>query len=437
MKIAVVYPEAYEIAKFGEKRKEFPPFGVMYLAANVEKAGFDVQILKVSQQFNMLDLSAFDIVVFSTPSSVTYPTIKQARFNSHYKEGVLIAVGGVHASMYPAQTLLDLQVDVIGVGEGEITILEIIDEINTRRFSKIQGVCYLSNLTPTFTQPRPLLANIDDLPFPARHLMQADDLIMSNRLANTDLKMTHIMLSRGCPYSCYFCAAPQKKVQFRTGKSIRTELELLISTYGINGFSVVDDNSIINKNTLSDICSAISDLHLNWNTVSRVDMITPGILKSMKEAGCIEIAFGVESGSNDILRAMNKGINTKKILDAIELTYSLGIGVKVFLIHGFPGENIQTTKQTIGLLKKVANKIQRISLFRFVPLPGSYIYKNPKKFDLHIEDEQNYSSVDWNRYHIHHNNFHWWGSHQDYQEMNIAFDELKSFVQSYWSSRFE
>ncbi|MBE2187989.1 MAG: B12-binding domain-containing radical SAM protein [Candidatus Kapabacteria bacterium] len=383
------------------------------------------------------DFSGFDVVAFSTPSSMTYPLVRQSRFVSRYDQDTLVIAGGVHASMYPAQTLLDLKVDALCVGEGDLTMREILERAHTRDFSKIPGICYPSSSGPVFTEPRKLLEDINDLPYPARHLLPVDDLIMSNRLATTDLRMTHIMFSRGCPYSCYFCAAPQKKVQYRTGENIRRELETLIAQYQISGFSIVDDNSIINKENLSEICDSITDLNLKWITVSRVDTITVQVLRAMKKAGCIEIAFGVESGSDAILAAMNKRISTKDIVDAIELTHSMGIGVKVFLIHGFPGENGQTTQQTIDLLRIVADKIQRISLFRFVPLPGSFVYRNHKQFDLHIDDDGDYSSVDWSRYHIHHNNYHWWGSQQDFATMNLAFNELRSFIQSKWPSRFE
>ena len=114
------------------------------------------------------------------------------------------------------------------------------------------------------------------------------------------------MFSRGCCFSCRFCACQPKKVRFRTGKNIRSELEFLKEKYGIKGFSTVDDNSIINKEILYNICDCIKDLNLKWNTLSRVDMVEYDKLKVMRESGCIEIKYGIESGSQKILDLMDQ-----------------------------------------------------------------------------------------------------------------------------------
>lgn len=435
MRSAVIYPETYDIAKFGEKRKEFPPFGVMYLAAGMELAGIDTEILRVSSDRTTLNLVEFDIVAFSTPSSVAYPAIKKARFASIYKEDALILVGGVHASLYPEETLIDLEADVVGIGEGDITLPEILEKYDTRDFHGIRGICYVGDSKPVLTAQRPLVQDIDHLPFPARHLMDTEDLILTDRLAKTDLRMTHIMLSRGCPFSCHFCAAPQKTVQYRSGNNVRSELSALISEYGIQGFSVVDDNSMINRKVIVDICHSISDLGLKWSTVSRVDTVDAHTLELMKNAGCIEIAFGVESGSEQLLRAMNKNISVDQILQAVTQAYSVGIGVKIFLVHGFPGENRQTTGETIHLLEKMGDMVQRVSLFRFVPLPGSHVYRNRKRYGLHIDDAQGYALMDWTRFHIHHNDYHWWGTLDDFEVMNESYQRLECLVRSRWPSR--
>jgi anaerobic magnesium-protoporphyrin IX monomethyl ester cyclase len=436
MRVAMVYPEVYDVAKFERKRKEFPPFGIMYLAAEVERQGVDVKVFSVSPDSFALDLRDYEAVAFSTPSSVTYPLIKAARFGSTYGKSPLIMVGGMHASLYPRQTLTEMKANVLGVGEGETTILEVLGAHESRDFSKIEGVYYWDEQQPVFTSPRPLISNIDSLPFPARHLMNVNDIIMDDRLAKTNTRMTHIMLSRGCPYSCHFCASPQKIVQYRSGISIRRELISLMDNYGIEGFSVVDDNSILRKELLYDICQSIRDLSLSWSTVSRVDTVDSDALGWMRESGCIEIAFGVESGSQKMLNAMNKKITIEQIKRAITLAHSSGIGVKVFIVHGFPGENLETTNETIDLLSQLANMIQRVSLFRFVPLPGSFVYKNRQLYGIHLPND-NSGVVDWTKFHIHHNHYHWWGTVEDFSILNVAYNKLKGFVNNIWTSRYD
>jgi radical SAM superfamily enzyme YgiQ (UPF0313 family) len=437
VKVAVVYPEVYDLARFREKRKEFPPFGVLYLSAVLENANVDVRMFKVSPENTSLDLRGFDAIAFSIPSSATYGLIKDSRFGSLYSEDSLLMVGGVHPNFYPEETLLDIQPHVVGIGEGEATILELLQECHTRRFSRVKGVCYFEGGTPTRTSPRTLIPDIDTLPLPARHLLDQSDFVMQDRLSNTDLRMAHVMFSRGCPFPCRFCAAAQTKIQYRSGESARRELVHLINTYGIEGFAIVDDNFIVNKRKVRDICFSIQDLNLKWSALSRVDTVDEGLLRDMTASGCIEIKFGMESGSESILKAMRKNITPEQIENTVRKTYTLGINVKLFVIHGYPGENAETTNETISLLEKIAPMIERVSLFRFVPLPGTYVYDHPHEFDLHGTNRDADWDGDWSKYHIHHNNYHWWGSKDTFEIVTDAYEKLDTFVKNRWPDKHD
>jgi radical SAM superfamily enzyme YgiQ (UPF0313 family) len=153
------------------------------------------------------------------------------------------------------------------------------------------------------------MRDIDVLPLPARHLLDSADLVMADRLSTTDLRMAHVMFSRGCPFPCRFCAAAQTRIQYRSGASARAELEHMIAAYRIDGFAIVDDNFIVNKPKVRDICLSIQDLGLRWSALSRVDTVDQALLKDMAAAGCIEVKFGVESGSEALLKAMRKNTN--------------------------------------------------------------------------------------------------------------------------------
>lgn len=110
------------------------------------------------------------------------------------------------------------------------------------------------------------------------------------------------------------------------------------------------------------------------------------------------------------------------------MAHSTGIKVKIFLIHGYPGENIESTNETINLLKRMRSMIGRVSLFRFAPLPGSFVYQNYQKIGLHISGTEE----DWNKSHIHHNHYHWWGSKKDFTELTKSFKKLDKFVSDIW-----
>lgn len=191
------------------------------------------------------------------------------------------------------------------------------------------------------------------------------------------------MSSRGCPFPCSFCAAGQTRIQYRSGASARTEFTHLIDRYRTQGFAIVDDNFIVNKRKVSDICEHISDLGLSWSALSRVDTIDAPLLAAMAAAGCIEVKYGVESGSEALLKAMRKNTTRDQIKRAFAATADAGIEAKAFIIHGFPGENAQTTAETISLLTELGTSLSRVSLFRFVPLPGTGVYADPDRYDLH------------------------------------------------------
>jgi len=252
---------------------------------------------------------------------------------------------------------------------------------------------------------------------------------MSNRLAGTDVRMAHIMLSRGCPFSCFFCAVTQKKLQYRSGASAKMELEYLKCKYRIRGFAIVDDNFVVNKRAVRDVCESIGNLGLRWSALSRVDTINYELLEAMKDAGCIELKFGIESGSERILQAMGKNISCNQIRQAVTLASSIGIRVKAFLVHGFPGENIESTKETISLLKEIGHMIDRISLFRFVPLPGSHVFRNARVYRLNLPG----CIEEWEKFHIYNNNYHWWGDKNDFRQVeSSSYEELEEFVEKNW-----
>ena len=428
MKIAIVYPEVYDIARFGKKRKEFPPFGVLYLATIVSAQNeMEVEVFSVESDKEILDFTKFDVVAFSIPSSVTYEIIKYVRFNGVYANDTFIIAGGVHATIFPEQTLRNLKMHAVCIGNGEDAILELLREKETRQFSHIKGVCYLSEGNVVFTEKRSLKKNLDHLPtIPARHLLPDPDFIMTNRLSNTNLKMTHVMICQGCPFLCNFCASQQKQMQYRSEWHIHQELQYLKDNHGIEGFAVVGDNFLVNKRRVHKICESISSLGLKWSTLSRVDTVDYDSLEVMHDAGCIEIKFGVESGSELILKAMGKGISVNQIYNTIKMTYSVGIKVKAFIIHGYPGENIETTQETISMLDNLSDMIERVSLFRFVPLPGSRVYGQAKENRLIIAEN------DWNNCHIHHNTNHWWGNSEDFAVVEKSYRQLDKFIFEKW-----
>jgi anaerobic magnesium-protoporphyrin IX monomethyl ester cyclase len=435
VKVALLYPEVYDMARFKERRKEFPPFGVLYLAAVIEQAGYEVAIHKVTPHDVALDLQAFGAVGFSLASSATYGVMREARRRSTIRDDALVMVGGVHCNFYPEQSLREFDAQVATDGESEETVLEVLARADTKRFDGIAGVLWRDGAEVRRERPRSLLRDIDQLPLPARHLLPTADFVITDRLAGTDRRMAHVMFSRGCPFPCSFCAAGQTRIQYRSGASARYELTHLIDAYGIEGFAIVDDNFIVNKNKVGDICDHVADLGLKWSALSRVDTVDRDLLAKMARAGCIEIKYGMESGSERLLRAMRKNTKQDQIRRAVTSAGEVGIEAKVFVIHGFPGENMATTTDTIELLAELGPALKRVSLFRFVPLPGTQVYDQAATYGVRGTHLQPDWDGDWSKFHIHHNARQWWGNDSDWDETERSYQRLKTFVEANWNQQ--
>ncbi|XKK37730.1 B12-binding domain-containing radical SAM protein [Nocardiopsis sp. ARC36] len=427
MKVVLLYPEVYDMARYKEGRREFPPFGVLYLASVMEQAGHQVAIERVTHTRTGLDLTGYDAVGFSLASSATYGLMLQARRNASLAPGALVMVGGVHCNFYPEESLVDFNAHVAAIGEAEDTILELLDHADDRDFTGVAGIVFPGEGQPVRTPPRVLMRDIDRLPDPARHLLPTEDFVLSDRLAGTDVRMAHTMFSRGCPFPCSFCAVAQRRMQYRGGVSARAEL-----VHMIEGFAIVDDNFIVNKSKVADICEHITDLGLSWSALSRVDTVDQPLLEKMAQAGCIEVKYGVESGSERLLKAMRKNTTQDQIRRAVHMSANAGIQAKAFIIHGYPGENTETTRETIALLRELRPQLGRVSLFRFVPLPGTEVYDNALLHRVHGTHVQPGFDGDWERFHIHHNDRHWWGTQTDWEETQRSYTELRNFVEAEW-----
>lgn len=440
LNVAILYPDVYDMARFQEKRKEFPPFGAMYLASVLRDNGHNVDLMNITgePEHDARDLTIYDTVGYSISSSVTMGMIEQAHHSSTVRKDAQIIAGGVHANFYPEQVLRDLRAHAVAYGESERIIEQLCCARTDEEYAATPGIVWLNSANEVITNSKSAPLPISDLPLPARDMLPVGDTIMDDRLAKTDLKMAHVMLSRGCPFPCTYCAAGLTRMQYRSGESARAELTHLKDEFGIEGFSIVDDNFVVARQRVMEICESIGDLDLKWSALSRVDTVDKELLEKMRDAGCIEIKFGVESGSEKILKAMRKRINTDTIRNAFELCNEVGINAKAFIIHGYPGENMETTQETIDLLRSLEHIIKRVSLFRFVPLPGTQVYDerdaNGNRLIHGTHDEPDWDG-DWSKFHLYRNGRHWWGTEEDFATTNASYQMIKQYVESIWGKQ--
>lgn len=347
----------------------YPHLGLLYLGAVLKRNGFTCQYVDLSSLEPTEDIivpnADYHLITILT---ATYQSCKQVlqTINSGFKVG-----GGFHASLFPTETLKDLQLDAIVVGEAEEKIVDVLR-------SKTKGITHGG-----------IVKNLDKIPFPARELIPLHKLRnLSNIHGNTykgDGASTTIISSRGCPYNCSFCckALPQMRYfRYRSANNVVNELEEVTSTFDIWHFRFVDDIFTVNRRRIYDLCALIRQhqLEIFWLCITRTDAVSLDLLKTMYRAGCREIHYGIESGSQRILNLMSKHTTVENNLKAMDKAKKAGLKVKIFLMYDFPTE----TQKDIELTKQFVEQSQpdKWTLSQFTLLPGSDVWANPKKYGL-------------------------------------------------------
>lgn len=436
--MALIYATSYEIARKKETRKEFPPFGVMYLAAAVRKElNWDVKLISVDNNTpaEKLNWSQYDAIGFSIISSYSYDILKRSYELSQKKIGAIIFAGGYQAEKFSSNVFKDFNAQIIFKGEGENSIRNFCQHYESRDFSKIPGIIYRGNDQNICATEGPRTVEINSVDPPARDYLPTEDIVMTDRLAGTELKMVHILFSRGCVHKCHYCAANQentiKEIRYRDKESIYLELKSLIGTFQIEGFSIIDDCFLTDQKKAIEICDYIADKNLNlkWSLAARVDDINNDVLSSLKRSGCIEIKFGVETGSNDLLKKMNKGVTVADAEKAITMTKSYGIHVKLFIITGFPFETNETHQETKDFLNRMKKYIDRVSLLRYTPLAGSYIYNQPEKFGI---KKSALTSRNFNKTNLYRTSYDWWVDPKRHGDCERWYNDMKQYIDGIW-----
>lgn len=435
-KMALVYVNSYEIARKKEKRKEFPPFGVLYLATVVKKEGWDVTLFSVDENDYTRNFSDYDVVGFSIVSSYSYQPLMNCCKTSKMKRDVFKIAGGYQAEKFYLNVFRDFSVRMIFKGESEESIKEFVNNFKYRSFSDIKGIIYKYNDGKFLNTEERGCVDLNEIPIPNREFLGPNDFVMTDRLANTKLKMVHVLFSRGCIYNCAYCAAHQdgnnSKIRYRLKEKIVEELEQLKEQFKIEGFSIIDDCFLTNKEKSIEICNYIAskNLNLKWSLAARVDHIDDERLTALRNAGCIEIKFGAETGSNELLTKMKKGVTVSQIENAIRMTKSKGISVKLFLITGLPGETDTTHNETIEFLERMKDNIDRVSLLRYTPLAGSNIYENPQLYGI---DKTKIGVEHFNKMSLYRKSHNWWINTTVKENCDRWFNEMTAVIEKHWN----
>jgi radical SAM superfamily enzyme YgiQ (UPF0313 family) len=285
---------------------------------------------------------------------------------------IKIVLGGSHPTSVVEETIKCPWVDYVVFGEGEQTILEL---LQGKERKEITGLAFKdSSGNIVINAKRALIKDLDNLPFP-----DVSDLPMDKYSSPWLGKATNIQMSRGCPYNCSFCASVlvwDRKYRVRSVKNVITEIKSYVENYGITNFLFNDDTFTASKKIALDFCREIHEakLKIHWDCLTRLDCVDKELLTAMKGAGCKVIRYGIEYGSQKQLDRMNKEIHKEEIYSKLKLTQKVGIETYGFFILGQPHSTEQDLKDTIEFSRSLPLNYAQFTMV--VALPGTKVWQS-------------------------------------------------------------
>jgi radical SAM superfamily enzyme YgiQ (UPF0313 family) len=365
---------------FVKQLRVLPPLGLAYLAAVLKRASHQVEIVDA----NALRMKPDDVVrevCARTPDVVgitcvtpLFPVVAyMCRSIKERLPNTPIVVGGPQVTIMPELTMENPAFDYGIEGEAEVALPRLLEAIADRKApTGIGGVIFRDLSGVVRTAPAEAMP-IDEIPLPLRAGLPNDryfDLTTEGR------RVSSIMTARGCPYRCAFCERYIRggHYRMRSAESVVAELEDMVKRFGCTEVVIYDDTFTANKKRTTEICEGILErsLKFRWDCRTRVDCVTPELLRLMARAGCSRISFGVESASADVRGVFNKGISIEQVQDAFAWTRAAEIRILGYFMLGAPGETRESIRQTIELSVKLNPDFAYYSIV--VPYPGTDMY---------------------------------------------------------------
>ena len=374
MKILLIYPYFVEERMRAEDVRPVP-IGLYSVATVLMDEGYDVEILnwhdihKTPEKIReTLIQKNPDVIGFSILHGNRWGGIELARVAKKVNPDVTVLFGGIGATFLWEHFLKHFpEIDFVILGEGEsptLHLLRALEKPGKPHIERIQGIAFRKEGEPVSTGRAVPIENLDALPIPAKYFAYQ-----------------HVSSSRGCAWKCTFCGSPQfwgRSIRFRSPAHFVEELEMLVQK-GVTFFYVSDDAFTIDKERVIKICRRIIEkkLGITWFAISRVNGVDEEMLVWMRKAGCIQISYGIESGSQEIRKRFNKRINRDQIKRAFTLTTKCGILSRAYFIYGSPGETWETVQETIDLIMEIK---PLSAIFYILDLfPGTALYADLKR----------------------------------------------------------
>ena len=378
------------------------PLGLGYIGSTLKKQGHEVKIIDVDALLktrkldftnersmmksylegannlnhavwndvrNALEMAQPDIVGINAMTMYFASALNVARITKEYNKDCIVIMGGPHPTLEPEQTLSSDFVDFVCIGEAEESISELIRAIEDKEneiYRSIDGLGYKKNGKIFVNNKWRIVPELDAVPLPGRNL-----LAYGNNYSSEDMGL--IMSSRGCPFKCGFCSHIVR-TRYHSVKRVIEEIQTCIENYGVTQFSFKDDSFTVNRKRTMELCQKIIDegLNINWECTTRVDLINDELLAIMKRAGCNGLKIGVETGSTDILKTIQKGINFDQVKNAARLLNKHGIFWTAYFMMGLPMEKEKDIFATYHFMKEINPPYAAIGVYKQQPKTAIY-----------------------------------------------------------------
>ncbi|MGA2506776.1 MAG: radical SAM protein [Chitinispirillaceae bacterium] len=376
VKACLIYPRDLNL--------NFFPLGMGYVGSFLKEKGHQVTFFDITKHevglLSQLKADPPDIAGLS----ITTPQLFLARSIIRDIRTTLpktkIVAGGIHPSYFKEQFIRENDVDFVVYGEGEVTMDELCRSIPTGDFSQIKGLIYREGDRITVNPPRELILDLDTVPFPLREAVNYDSYLQPPGLIRGiwTKRSANLTTSRGCPGRCTYCGVNylwEKKYRRRSTDNVLKEIDALVEQYDVDGLYFMDDTFLMNEHWVRDFCEKLIKKHyrLKWSCYGRIDTVTPGMLEAIREAGCVQVEYGIESCSDRILAAVNKKVSVVQIRDAVRMTKKAGLRALGSFIVGFPEDNENELMESLKTASALS--LDFVTCYFATPYPGSQLFE--------------------------------------------------------------
>jgi radical SAM superfamily enzyme YgiQ (UPF0313 family) len=387
IKVLLVKPHFRDMyTEFRTVATEYPPLGLMYLASYLEKNGHEMKILDMSAEkktdndlIKITEDFQPDVVGFTVTTPLSNRSHQLAALVKNSLKDVFIIFGGPHPTALPEEELSDKNVDFVIRSEGEISCSSLINK-KCKNVDDVLGLSYKKNDKIIHNPNQPYIETLDKLPFPAYHLINIKKYFFVDA---RKYPLAPLLTSRGCPFGCIYCNKniSGRLFRARSAKNVVDEIEHLINNYDIREIHILDDAMTTIASRMTEICNEIKlrgiDILFDASNGIRADSVTFDLLKKMKDIGFYKVAFGIESGNENIRNNIKKNLNIEQVKEAVKWSKKIGLEVWGFFIIGLPGETRKSVEETLNLAIDLDLDVAKF--YVTTPMPGTELFETWKK----------------------------------------------------------